>query len=427
MSTDLILQSEQAKLERAKIEERMLLAQQLATVSLAGGAIACADGAGMRRLAIFFSESTIWPESFQGKPANCFVCLTMAARLGCDPTMLAQNLYEHKGRWAMQSKMSTALATASGVFQGEIWHTWEGDGDDLKCTAHAVMAKSGKEVSLSLTRAEAKAWGWYEPKGQHNLPSKWVQMEEGMFLYRTSDWLIRHYAPHVTLGLLSADELEDIEDAPVRSTPAAKSDKAAKADKKHALPPPTERPRDNGALGLVGVGAGESVDTTPIPATALKSTRGETDETCRVDYWCDLMYRCETSEQCIAIWKSMLPYQMDAVGPTGMEKIKKSAAKRNEELRNGTSTDNSRPTAQAGLKVAEVEAAGPTATEDGGAAPPPVKKGRGRPRKAKDAEIAAEQANYQAEQDADFARQRSESPEDAEAATSEEPGAGPAR
>ena len=42
----------------------------------------------MFRIANAFSESTLIPEVFQGKPANCFVALQMAVRLRVDPMML---------------------------------------------------------------------------------------------------------------------------------------------------------------------------------------------------------------------------------------------------------------------------------------------------------------------------------------------------
>ena len=52
----------------------------------------------------------------------------------------------------------------------------------------------------------AKAEGWY-----NNTASKWKTMPEQMLRYRAASLFGRTYAPDVTMGIYSKDEVEDIE------------------------------------------------------------------------------------------------------------------------------------------------------------------------------------------------------------------------
>jgi hypothetical protein len=51
----------------------------------------------------------------------------------------------------------------------------------------------------------AKAEGWSTKNG-----SKWNNMPELMLMYRAAAFLIRTYAPEISMGLQTADELEDV-------------------------------------------------------------------------------------------------------------------------------------------------------------------------------------------------------------------------
>jgi hypothetical protein len=65
--------------------------------------------------------------------------------------------------------------------------------------------------------AMAKAEGWSTKSG-----SKWVTMPEQMLRYRAAAFFARIYAPDITLGMQTSEEMRDIE--PVRNvTPAVRS------------------------------------------------------------------------------------------------------------------------------------------------------------------------------------------------------------
>jgi hypothetical protein len=95
----------------------------------------------------------------------------------------------------------TALAYESGEFDGVITHEFEGEGDNLKCTAK-VKLKTGQFVSKTLTWASVVAEGWLKN-------SKWKNLTNHMFELRTSAWLIRAVVPQATMGFYTKEELED--------------------------------------------------------------------------------------------------------------------------------------------------------------------------------------------------------------------------
>ena len=51
----------------------------------------------MLRSAQMLSQTSIIPQSYQGKPQDCFVAIEMASRIGVSPMMVMQNMYVVKG------------------------------------------------------------------------------------------------------------------------------------------------------------------------------------------------------------------------------------------------------------------------------------------------------------------------------------------
>jgi hypothetical protein len=58
----------------------------------------------------------------------------------------------------------------------------------------------------------AKAEGWYAKNG-----SKWQTMPEQMLRYRAASFFVRAYAPELSLGLATREEIEDSIDGEVVS------------------------------------------------------------------------------------------------------------------------------------------------------------------------------------------------------------------
>ncbi|MES3042714.1 hypothetical protein [Sphingomonas faeni] len=162
----------------------------------------------MQRQARMFAMSPLIPEALRkGSPemamANCYIAMSIADRMGEDRMTVMQNIHIIHGTAGFKSSYMIARANASGKFSEEI--DWEetGSGNDLKVTAFATLAKTGRRVAMDVDMAMAKAEGWTSNK-------KYTTMPKVMLRYRSAAFLIRLYAPEVMLGHQTADELEDV-------------------------------------------------------------------------------------------------------------------------------------------------------------------------------------------------------------------------
>jgi hypothetical protein len=158
----------------------------------------------IQRVAQLFSESTLVPEVFQGKPANCAVALQMAFRMRVDPMMLMQNMYIVKGRPGIEAKLAIALINSRGPFEGPVQWILEGEGGKRSWTAFAVHRATGEKCAATVTWEMAVAEGWTTKDG-----SKWKTIPDIMGRYRSAMFLGRLYCPEVLLGLPTSDELDD--------------------------------------------------------------------------------------------------------------------------------------------------------------------------------------------------------------------------
>lgn len=172
-------------------------------------------------LAGTFANSQLVPKHLQGKPADCFIALTMAAELRQNPITVMQNIVIVSGTAGWKASYMIAMANASGRFTDVI--DWEverrpkklaytrktRDGnkaaemEDMTVTAFATLKSTGRRVSFSVTTRMAIDEGWANNE-------KYLSMAEVMLRYRSGAFLVRFYAPDVMLGFQTAEELETI-------------------------------------------------------------------------------------------------------------------------------------------------------------------------------------------------------------------------
>jgi hypothetical protein len=156
----------------------------------------------MFKAASLFAQSQLIPVQYQNKPANCFVALQMAVRLGVDPMMFMQNTYVVHSKPAMEAKLKIALINKNGPFNDPIQWVFEGEGDNRKCTAFGIL-ESGTKCEATVTMKMVKAEGWIKNP-------KWVNMPDLMFRYRSAAFLGNLYCPDVLMGMQSVDEVTDV-------------------------------------------------------------------------------------------------------------------------------------------------------------------------------------------------------------------------
>ena len=80
----------------------------------------------INRLADRYANSSMVPDTYKGKPDNCFVALELASRMDVSPVLVMQNLYIVQGKPSWAGQACKALIDGSGKFtdgmpNGEVW------------------------------------------------------------------------------------------------------------------------------------------------------------------------------------------------------------------------------------------------------------------------------------------------------------------
>jgi len=160
----------------------------------------------LQRIAKCLASSSLIPKEYQGNVPNCVVALNMARRLGADPLMVMQNLYVVHGHPSWSAQFLIASFNGCGRYSS-IRYKWTGDKDKdtWGCIACATELSTGERLEGSeITIAMAKKEGWHGRKD-----SKWQSMPEQMLRYRAASWFIRAYAPELSMGMQTVDEITD--------------------------------------------------------------------------------------------------------------------------------------------------------------------------------------------------------------------------
>jgi len=166
-----------------------------------------------QRIAQVFSSSDMVPAQYKGNVANCIIALEMAHRIGSSPLMVMQNLHVIQGKPAWSSSFLIATLNACGKFSPLRYE--EDDKDGGRTRAWALENRSGEKlygVWVSMEMADAE--GWTKKGG-----SKWKSMPELMRRYRAASFFTRQFAPEISMGLQTAEEVIDVHVKSAELTP----------------------------------------------------------------------------------------------------------------------------------------------------------------------------------------------------------------
>lgn len=168
-----------------------------------------------QRIAGALAKSSLVPEAYRENVPNALIAVEMAARIGCSPLMVMQNLDIIQGRPSWRSTFIIASINTCGRYS-PLRFKMTGEGDTRSCTATAIELKTGEllegpEVSIAMAKAE----GWYGRNG-----SKWKTLPELMLRYRAAAFFGRLYAPEMLLGMHTAEEVGDVIDVTPEPEPA---------------------------------------------------------------------------------------------------------------------------------------------------------------------------------------------------------------
>lgn len=157
-----------------------------------------------QRVAKMLSESELVPATFQKKIANCMIALEMSSRIGASPLMVMQNLYVVHGKPGWSSQFLIATLNASGRFTSLRYE--EGAEDGGRTRAYAFDSKTNERCDGAwVTMKMAEAEGWVNKTG-----SKWKTMPELMRRYRAAAFFTRQFAPEVSMGISTVEEIKDM-------------------------------------------------------------------------------------------------------------------------------------------------------------------------------------------------------------------------
>lgn len=173
------------------------------------------------------ATSDLVPDTFKNRIGNCLIALEAAQRIGAPPLQVMQNLYIVHGKPAWSSQFLIACVNASRKFSPLRYKmTGTKGADDYGCIAWAKDLNDGEILeSPEITIGTAKKEGWYTKNG-----SKWQTMPELMLRYRTATLFARLYAPELTMGIQTDDEVQDIIDVSPVVTEARPSKFERKAE-----------------------------------------------------------------------------------------------------------------------------------------------------------------------------------------------------
>ena len=162
------------------------------------------------RAADMLSKTSIIPQSYQGKPQDCFVAIEMANRMGVSPMVVMQNMYVVKGKPSWAGQACTMLINSCGKFK-DVKHIYTGEKGkpNRGCYVTATRISDGSQVDgVEVTMQMAQSEGWTSN-------SKWRNMPELMLAYRASAFFARVYCPEAMMGVQTAEEIYDADAIPV--------------------------------------------------------------------------------------------------------------------------------------------------------------------------------------------------------------------
>ena len=161
----------------------------------------------MLRAAQMISQTAIIPQTYQGKPQDCFLALEMASRMQLSPIVVMQNLYIVKGKPSWAGQACTMLINSCGKYK-DVKHVYIGEkgADSRGCYVEATRVSDGEVIKgVEVTMQMAKAEGW-------TANTKWKNMPELMLAYRASAFFARVYCPEALMGVQTYEEVIDSSD-----------------------------------------------------------------------------------------------------------------------------------------------------------------------------------------------------------------------
>lgn len=171
----------------------------------------------VQRVAGMFAKSDMVPKRYQNNIGNCVIAIEMANRMNANILMVMQNLDVIQGKPGWSSVFLIATLNSSGKFSPLRYEEDDQEGGRTRAWAIDKINNEkvfGAWVSMNMAKAE----GWIDKAA-----SKWKTMPEVMRRYRAASFFTKQFAPEVSMGLQTIEEVVDI--THLQNTESVKIDK----------------------------------------------------------------------------------------------------------------------------------------------------------------------------------------------------------
>ena len=151
------------------------------------------------QLSTMIANSQLAPKDFRGKPEDTLVAMMMGNELGLNPLQSIQNISVINGRPCVWGDALLALVQNHPSFGG-IEETFDDATMTASCT---VWRKKGTKHTQTFSKADAELAGLW---GRNT----WKQYPKRMLAMRARGFALRNQFADALLGLITAEEAQDI-------------------------------------------------------------------------------------------------------------------------------------------------------------------------------------------------------------------------
>jgi hypothetical protein len=172
-----------------------------------------------QRMAQMYATSGIVPKQYVNNIGGCVIAIDMAMRMKVNPLMVMQNLFTVNGSPSWSSKFLISCVNTCGRFT-PLRYEFKGEPGtpEYGCRAYAYeksdVAKKEKLYGPWVTWEMVTKEGWHikrDRNGNDTKTSKWLSMADLMFNYRAAAFWARIYAPEISMGFNTIEEVEEAE------------------------------------------------------------------------------------------------------------------------------------------------------------------------------------------------------------------------
>lgn len=166
-----------------------------------------------KEMALLIANSDFAPKDYRGKPENVLIAVQMGADVGLRPLQALQSIAVINGRPSIWGDAALALVMPA---LERFKESFEGERGTDNYAAVCVAKRKGwpDETIRRFSVADAKAAKLWMKTGRDGGPTPWVTYPDRMLQMRARSWTLRDCGADLLLGLILAEEAQDIPDDP---------------------------------------------------------------------------------------------------------------------------------------------------------------------------------------------------------------------